>query len=611
MKFTEFNFSSSVLSGIAKAGFEECMPVQEQVFKIALDQQKDVTVQSQTGTGKTAAFLLTIFESFLRNADTKHRALIIAPTRELAVQIEDEAKLLGKDLDFKTGCFYGGAGYSSQERALREGVDIAIGTPGRLIDFINSGKLSLLDVDTLVIDEADRLFDMGFYPDLKKILKKMVKPEKRQTMLFSATMSLRVDQLAWEFLHEPENIEIDSESVTVDEIEQELYHVASHEKFNLLLGLLDRYKPANSIIFTNTKDMTVRLSKRLQVNGYHAEYIMGDLPQKQRLKIIESIKKGELEILVATDVAARGLHINDLDMVINYDIPEDAENYVHRIGRTARAGKSGKAVTLACEKFVFGLEAVEDFISMKIPVEWAGEELLKFEDKSSSMRITGIERPGGRRDGRRDGRRSGGQRDGRRDGRRSSGRRPDSRQSSSRGDQVKQGVSRGTGRPSSVSPTSPAKRPSAPGPKPADRTTVAASSAAKSPAAPPHRSPKEDSPAPKERRPPSRGRKNSRRDPEGGSDRNRQKKAGETRKPAKVSSSKTPGASGDANKPDRNKDIEARLAYYRKKYGEDFEFKETTGGKGTSRGGNKQNPEHHKSKSGVGGVLRKLFRKEE
>jgi ATP-dependent RNA helicase RhlB len=392
MKFSKFNFSPPVMKGIEKAGFEECMPVQEQVFKTALENRRDVTVQSQTGTGKTAAFLLTIFETFAREPEKKHRALIIAPTRELAVQIDEEARLLGSGLGVKTGCFYGGAGYAVQEKALKEGVDIAIGTPGRLIDFINSGKLSILDIDTLVIDEADRLFDMGFYPDLKKILKKMIKPEKRQTMLFSATMSQRVAHLAWEFMNDPLEIEIDPERITVDEIEQVLYHVSSEEKFRLLLGILAAQKPANAIIFTNTKDMTVRLARRLSINGYHAEYIMGDLPQKQRLKIIDSIKKGELEILVATDVAARGLHIDDLDMVINYDIPEDPENYVHRIGRTARAGKSGKAVTLACEKFVFGLEAVEEFIGRKIPVEWANQELLDTEDKSASMRISGLER---------------------------------------------------------------------------------------------------------------------------------------------------------------------------------------------------------------------------
>ncbi len=389
MEFTEFNFSEKVREGIQKAGFTECMPVQTEVFQHALESQQDVTVQSRTGTGKTAAFLLTIFELFTRNSDTAHKALIIAPTRELAVQIEQEAKLLGSHLPYKIGSFYGGMGYKTQDRLLKEGVDIIIGTPGRLLDYAKSKKLQLNDVDTLVIDEADRLFDMGFLPDLKKILKQMIKPGQRQTMLFSATLGTRVSQLAWEFMHNAREIVIDNDRVTVDEITQELYHTSNAEKFTLLLGLLQRENPSNAIIFSNTKDMAVKLAKRLSLNDYHAEFIMGDLPQRKRLSIINRIKEGNLQILVATDVAARGLHINDLDIVINYDLPEDPENYVHRIGRTARAGKSGKAISLACEKYVYGLEAIQEFIDMKIPVEWADETLLEVEDKSKGVRVSG------------------------------------------------------------------------------------------------------------------------------------------------------------------------------------------------------------------------------
>jgi ATP-dependent RNA helicase RhlB len=389
MKFDDFPFTEEVKNGIQKAGFSDCMPVQEEVFRHALLEGRDVTVQSRTGTGKTAAFLLTILQKFSQNGEKRHKALIVAPTRELAVQIETEAELLASGLELNIASFYGGVGYKSQVRDIEEGVDVIIGTPGRLIDFSGSKKHFLQNVDILVIDEADRLFDMGFLPDLKKIMRKLAGPKERQTMLFSATLGMKVQQLAWEFLYEPKEIVIDNDRVTVDEITQVLYHVASNEKLQLLLGILERDKPESTLIFTNTKHAAVKLAKRLRINGYHAEYIMGDLPQKKRLSIIEKIKNGEIDLLVATDVAARGLHINDLDMVVNYDIPEDPENYVHRIGRTARAGKSGKSVTLACERLVYGLEAIESFIGMKIPSEVPDPKLLETEDKSRFTKVSG------------------------------------------------------------------------------------------------------------------------------------------------------------------------------------------------------------------------------
>lgn len=486
MKFTEFNFSEKVLAGIQAAGFTECMPVQSEVFQHALEEKKDVSVQSRTGTGKTAAFLLTIFDLFERNPDSHHKALIVAPTRELAVQIEQEAKLLGTHLPYKVGCFYGGVGYKQQDQHLKEGVDIIIGTPGRLLDYAKSKKLQLKDVNILVIDEADRLFDMGFLPDLKKMLRQMVKPEDRQTMLFSATLGTRVSQLAWEFMNKSEEIVIDNDRVTVDEITQEMYHTSNTEKMKLLLGLLKREKPANAIIFSNTKDMAVKLAKRLELNGYQAEYIMGDLPQKKRLSIINRIKEGKLEILVATDVAARGLHINDLDLVVNFDIPEDPENYVHRIGRTARAGKSGKAITLACEKYVYGLEAIHDFIGMKIPVVWAEEDLLVIEDNSKGVRISGnsAQRGGSSRGS----------------SRRSSG-------TSRRADGA--GRTRGSDRPTR-----------------SDRPQGVA-------------------------------------------------RAGGTKKPGTQKPHKRQPAAASA-KPGKHDDLNARLEYYRKKYGEDFELTATT-----------------------------------
>jgi len=383
MKFTEFNFNERILKGIGKAGFEKCTNVQVETFQYTL-KGKDILVQSQTGTGKTAAFIISIFHLYLTRENLKNKkVLILAPTRELVLQIEKEAKLLGSFLDFRIGSFYGGVGYNQQETMLKDGIDIYVATPGRLMDFANSGKIKFGDFAILIIDEADRMFDMGFFPDIKRMIKRMVSPSERISMLFSATLSLKVKNLAWEYMNEPAEVNISGGQITVDKIKQVLYHVGTNEKINLLLGLLKFQNPVNVLIFTNTKQDAVRVAARLAGNGYECDYIIGDLPQKKRTKIIDSIKSGKLKYLVATDVAARGLHINDLDLVINYDIPEDFENYVHRIGRTARAGKSGMAATFACEKFVYGLEAIESFIKMKIPVEWAADEMF-VEDKSTN-----------------------------------------------------------------------------------------------------------------------------------------------------------------------------------------------------------------------------------
>lgn len=387
MEFKEFNFNEKVLKGTEAAQYIECMPVQEQVFPHTLA-GKDILVQSQTGSGKTAAFLLTILNHIAESpAEKPVKALIVVPTRELAVQIEDDAKLLSEAFkQIQVGSFYGGVGYNQQEAMLSNGVDIIIGTPGRLIDFSKSNKIDCKEFTHVVIDEADRLFDMGFYPDIRHILNLMVAKESRQTMLFSATLSTRVRNLAWEFMNEPATVEIEPENVTVDEIRQELYHVSRNEKFDMLLYLLSKHNLDNALIFTNTKIRAVEVAKRLELNGYHIFFLNGDLPQRKRLKIIEKMKSGEIKFLVATDVAARGIHVDNLQLVINYDIPEDFENYVHRIGRTARAGNTGLAITLACEEFVYGLEAIQDYIGMKIPVGWLEEqELESVEDKSKGI----------------------------------------------------------------------------------------------------------------------------------------------------------------------------------------------------------------------------------
>ncbi|MDR0495044.1 MAG: DEAD/DEAH box helicase [Treponema sp.] len=386
MEFKDFDLHPDLQKGIADAGYTACMPVQEQVLSRAFGGQ-DLYVQSQTGTGKTAAFLTLIFQRLLsENLLAGKKALIMAPTRELAVQIEEEAKLLGKHLPFKVGSFYGGVGYTQQEKLLRENVQIMVGTPGRVLDLNKSGRMNLMEIAFLVLDEADRMFDMGFYPDLRKLIKVVPPADRRQTMLFSATLNAWVKNLAWEYTKSPVEIEIKPEMVTVEEIDQIIYHVPSEEKMKLLLGILEREKPESAIIFCNTKRYTEIIAKRLRLNGYDCEFIIGDLPQARRLKVIENVKAGKIKFLAATDVAARGLDIESLAMVINYDLPTEAENYVHRIGRTARAGKTGRAVTLASEQDVYELPAIERYVGKKIPSEIAAPEL-HAEDKSAGQQI--------------------------------------------------------------------------------------------------------------------------------------------------------------------------------------------------------------------------------
>ncbi len=406
MKFEELALHADVMKGIAVAGFSDCTPVQERVLPKALE-GRDIMAQSKTGSGKTAVFLITFLQKFMlvkekiKTLDGEKAfkvklpvALIIAPTRELAVQIEGDGKILAAGIpDLRIGCFYGGVGYAKQDRLIEEGLDLIIGTPGRLLDYQRMGKLDFQKVDTFIIDEADRLFDMGFYLDIQKMFKMMVPKEERQTMLFSATLGTRVRNLAWSYMSDPVEIAVQPEEITVKEITQELYHVAKVDKFNLFLALLTKENPQNALIFTNTKSRAVEISKRLNFNGYKTQFLMGDLPQSKRLQIINRMKRGELRFLIATDVAARGLQIDDLELVVNYDIPEDFENYVHRIGRTARAGKSGKAITLACEQFVYSLEAIEEYIQMKIPVIWPEEGFLPVvEDKSATMQYRDMSR---------------------------------------------------------------------------------------------------------------------------------------------------------------------------------------------------------------------------
>ncbi|BCS53962.1 DEAD/DEAH box helicase [Geobacter sp. SVR] len=377
MKFDALMLPESLRRGIAEAGFIECTPIQQSTLPISLT-GKDVAGQAQTGTGKTAAFLVTLFSRLLSgtgNTGGHPRALILAPTRELVVQIEQDAQLLGKYCGLTIQAIYGGVDYMKQRDALREGADVVIGTPGRLIDYLKQKVYSLKQIEMLVIDEADRMFDMGFIADLRFILRRLPPFDKRQNLMFSATLNQRVMELAYEFMNMPEKVSVTPEKMTAERIEQVIYHVSRKEKFPLLLGLLRRDGMARTMIFINTKREGEYLHDRLNANGFPCRIISGDVEQKKRLRILEDFKEGKLPILIATDVASRGLHIDGVSHVINYDLPQDCEDYVHRIGRTARAGAEGKAISLADEDGAFYLEAIEGYIRHKIPAEWAEDDL--------------------------------------------------------------------------------------------------------------------------------------------------------------------------------------------------------------------------------------------
>lgn len=390
MDFKEFGLDERLMKGIDAAGYVSCTPVQEKVINASkIDGESkgsDLYVQSQTGTGKTAAYLIAVISQMLKDENKGKKCLILAPTRELAVQIEEEAKVLVGTSGLKAFSVYGGVGYEKQISKLKKGVDIIIGTPGRIIDLEEGGNLVLSDAKFCVIDEADRMFDMGFYPDLRKILKCLPDAQERQTMLFSATLNSYVKNLAWEYTRNPIEITIEAENITVTEIDQELLHVSSDEKMKLLLGILKHETPESVIIFCNTKRSCEVVSKRLCLNDLKSDFLIGDLPQSRRSQILKAFKSSELKILVATDVAARGIDVDNLSMVINYDLPVEAENYVHRIGRTARAGKSGKAYTFCSEQDVYNLPAIERYIEMQIPATVAYPEQME-EDKSSGIYI--------------------------------------------------------------------------------------------------------------------------------------------------------------------------------------------------------------------------------
>lgn len=380
LAFESLPLPESVLQGIAATGFTACTPIQEKVLPLSLA-GKDVAGQAQTGTGKTAAFLITIFARLLQHAvkpapEPAPRAFIVAPTRELVVQILHDAQQLGRFTGLTMQAVFGGIDYKKQRDLLRQGCDIVIGTPGRLIDYLKQHVYSLRRVEVLVIDEADRLFDMGFIADLRFLLRRLPPYDRRQSLLFSATLSWAVMELAYEHMNDPAKVSVSPDQVTAENVTHVIYHVGRHEKLPLLLGLFHRERPDRTMVFVNTKRAGEWLAHRLTDNGYPARAITGDLDQRLRMKLVQEFKNGDLPIMVATDVASRGLHIEDVTHVINYDLPQDAENYVHRVGRTARAGASGTAISLACEEFVESLHAIENLTGFKIPVAEVHDDLL-------------------------------------------------------------------------------------------------------------------------------------------------------------------------------------------------------------------------------------------
>ena len=380
LRFDSLPLHEQVQKGIRDAGFEFCTPIQAAALPIALE-PRDVAGQAQTGTGKTAAFLIAAYQRLINHPvefDGPHqpRVFALAPTRELAVQIAKDAELLGKHTGFKIGLAFGGTDYEKQRKILEDGVDLLIGTPGRIIDYFKQGVFKLDHVQVAILDEADRMFDLGFIKDIRYLLRRLPKPDKRLNLLFSATLSHRVMELAYEHMNEPELVLIEPDKVTADRVRQAIFFPSNKDKLPLLIGLVREMGAARIMIFVNMKREAERVQDSLEANGIHAKAISGDVPQKKRLRMLMDFQSGDLPVLIGTDVASRGLHIPDVEYVINYDLPQDAEDYVHRIGRTARAGAAGNAISFGCETYAISLPDIEDYIGHKIPVaNYSAEDL--------------------------------------------------------------------------------------------------------------------------------------------------------------------------------------------------------------------------------------------
>ena len=379
VSFSSLGLNPKIVTGLDAAKFTHCTPIQALTLPPALE-GNDVAGQAQTGTGKTAAFLLVIFNQLLKQRNDNYgknpRSLVVAPTRELAIQIHKDALSLGADTGLRTALAYGGVDYEKQRQTIQGGVDILIGTPGRLIDYFKQKVYNLRHTEVVVLDEADRMFDLGFIDDIRFLLRRMPAPADRQSLLFSATLSHRVMELAYEHMNSPETMKVEAENVTADHVEQKVFYPANDEKLPLLIGLMREIGEFHSMVFTNTRAAADKVGRTLNANGIPAAVISGRVRQEQRQKLLKRFHDGNVPVLVATDVAARGLHIPDVTHVFNFDLPQDAPDYVHRIGRTARLGAKGAAISFACEDFAFHLPEIEEYIGYSIEMDSASAELM-------------------------------------------------------------------------------------------------------------------------------------------------------------------------------------------------------------------------------------------
>jgi ATP-dependent RNA helicase RhlB len=409
-RFHDLDLPEEVMHAIHDLGFEYCTPIQAAALPAVLDGQ-DVFGKAQTGTGKTAAFLLAILTRLYRDTPPEGRpkgaprALVIGPTRELVMQLDRDAQDLGRYLPVRTMAVFGGMDFDKQQRQLKAApVDILAATPGRLLDFQRRGVLDLSEVEILVIDEADRMLDMGFIPDVTKIIRSCAHKDRRNTMLFSATLAPQIQRLARQWTRDPVVIEIDPEKVAVDTVDQVVYIITREQKFRLLFNLVEHKTMARVLVFSNRRDWVRRISERLQNQGVDATHLSGDVNQDQRVKKLERFREGKVRVLVATDVAARGIHVDGISHVVNYDMPENPEDYVHRIGRTGRAGVKGTSVSFATESDAWHLPAVEEFLGSKLPCVYPDDDLLAPLPKPDLPPPSRDRRRDGGRDGRGGGR---------------------------------------------------------------------------------------------------------------------------------------------------------------------------------------------------------------
>lgn len=380
-RFQDFDLPVPLMQAIAEQGFSYCTPIQSEALKHTL-LGGDVVGKAQTGTGKTAAFLISILAWFLEEPAPNGqkpgapRALIIAPTRELALQIEKDARALMRHTTLRVASAVGGMDYQKQRQKLERKIDILVATPGRLLDFHQKRDVDLAQVEVLVLDEADRMLSMGFIPDVKRIIRATPQSSERQTFLFSATFTQDILNLSAQWTHEPAHIEIETDVSAAPNIDQRVYLVSDEEKFTILRRLIEREKLDKVIVFANRRDLVRKLDERLRKAGINVAMLSGEVAQNMRIKTLERFRDGEVAVLVATDVAGRGIHISDVSHVINYTLPEDPEDYVHRIGRTGRAGAQGTSISLVGEEDAYSLPEIEGYINDNLPCQQPPANLL-------------------------------------------------------------------------------------------------------------------------------------------------------------------------------------------------------------------------------------------